>query len=159
MWDKCRRKEISSHIPCRTTMEHSGRVTPPSATRSWRKSAVTPQCALSASAKDDRDPRISPDGRYVAVSFLTKLTECLQKSCDESIAKCKRFKTVRIIWRLWNMVRHDHVWIANLLVGLDHLDEVDISFVRKRLYKIICVPANIAKMHIKYLVSGAKVTD
>lgn len=92
-------------------------------------------------------------------SWSTKLLRCLQKSCDVSIAKCKRLKTVRVICRLWNMVRHDHVRIANLLISLDRLDEIDIAFVRKGFYKIIGMTANVAKVDVEYLLSGAKVTD
>ena len=66
---------------------------------------------------------------------------------------------MRIAWRLGNMIGYDHVWIANFLVGLDRLDEIDIAFVREGFYKIIGVPANITKVNIKYLASGAEVTN
>ena len=57
------------------------------------------------------------------------------------------------------MIRHDHVWITNFLVGLDRLDEIDIAFVGKGFYKIIGVSANITKMDIEYLASCAEVTN
>ncbi len=68
-------------------------------------------------------------------------------------------QTVRVGGRLWYVVRHDHVLVADLFVDLHRFDEVDVAFIGEGFDEVIAVAADVAEVDVEDLVARAEVTD
>lgn len=57
------------------------------------------------------------------------------------------------------MVGHEHVLVADFLVGLDGFDHVDVTLVGVDLDEVVAVAADVAEVDVEDLVAGAEVAD
>src|SRR3954468_3223801 len=98
----------------------------------------------------DRNPSLRP----VSGSF-----ESLYERANIAITVCERLKTRGVARRLWDMVRHQQVRIADFPVDLYRLNKIDVAFVRIDLHKIVTMPPDIAEMDVEDLLARAEIAD
>ena len=57
------------------------------------------------------------------------------------------------------MIGHEHVGIADLLVDVNGLHEIDVAFVGIDLDEVVAMAADIAEVHVEDLLARAEVAD
>src|SRR4051812_28173314 len=96
----------------------------------------------------------NPSLRPVSGSF-----QSLYERANIAITVGERLKARGIVRRLWHVVGHQQVRIADFLVDLYRLDKVDIALVRIDLHKIVTMPANVPEMNVEDLLPRAEIAD
>src|SRR2546430_8981396 len=96
--------------------------------------------------------------RCVRTGPLAHLVHNLDQSADIAETKGERLLAAGIVGNLRDVVGHQHAGIPNLFVNLNGFHEVDITLIRVYFDEIVAMAANIAEVHIEYLLPQTEVT-
>src|SRR5260370_23975327 len=83
----------------------------------------------------------------------------LYERANIAITVGERLKARGIVRRLWDVVRHQQIRIADLLVDLNRLNKLDVAFVRIDLHNIVTMSADVSEVNIENLLPRAEVAD
>ena len=92
-------------------------------------------------------------GSGLLVDGLDERRECSRSRRRTTAASRDRLARQR------HVVGHEHVGIADLLVHLDRLHEIDVAFVGKDLDEVVAMAANVAEMDVEDFFARAEVAD